>query len=92
MVQHRAQFEADLERLLQRGLAFWQRLEDPQRLFEPGPGVRERRPRGGLECGLPEIVHRLLPQFAPEGVMGEPLDLLVEPIPWSVSIAATIRA
>ena len=81
LVQHRPQLEADLEGLLQRGRALRQRLEDTQRLLEPAPGVRERRPRGRLESGLPEIVHRLLPQLAPEGVMGEPLDLLAEAIP-----------
>ena len=58
-----------------------QRFEDAQRLLEPDPGVQERRPRGRLEPGLPEIVHRLLPQLAPQGVMGEPLDLLVQAIP-----------
>ena len=81
LAQHRPQLEADLEALLQRGRALRQRLEDAQRLLEPGPGVRERRPRGRLASGLPEIVHRLLPQLAPEGVMGEPLDVLAEPIP-----------
>ena len=81
LAQHRPQLEADLEGLLQRGLALRQRLEDAQRLLEPDPGVRERRPRGRLESGLPEIVHRLLPQLAPDGVMGEPLDLLAEAIP-----------
>ena len=81
LAQHRPQLEADLEALLQRGRALRQRLEDAQRLLEPDPGVRERRPRGRLESGLPEIVHRLLPQLAPEGVMGEPLDLLAEAIP-----------
>ena len=66
LVQHRPQLEADLEGLLQRGLALRQRIEDAERLLEPDPGVRERRPRGRLESGLPEIVHRLLPQLAPE--------------------------
>ena len=50
-------------------------------MLEPGPGVLKRRPRGRFESGLPEIVHRLLPQLAPEGVMGEPLDLSAEAIP-----------
>src|SRR6267143_3369675 len=81
LVQHRPQLEADVEGLLQRGLALGERLEDTQRLLEPGPGVRERRPRRRLEPGLAEIVHRLLSQLAPEGVMGEPLDLLPQAIP-----------
>ena len=61
LVQHRPQLEADLEGLLQRGLAFRQRLDGTQRLLEPGPGVLERRPRRRLESRLPEIVDRLLP-------------------------------
>src|SRR5260370_24018050 len=73
LAQHRPQLEADLEALLQRGRALWQRLEDTQRPLEPAPGVRERRPCSCLEAGLSEIGHRLLPQLAPEGVMGEPL-------------------
>jgi len=45
--------EADLEGLLQRGLALRQRLEDTQRLLEPRPGVLERRLRGRLEADVP---------------------------------------
>ena len=81
LAQHRPQLEADLEALLQRGRALRQRREDPQRLLEPDPGLRKRRPRGRLGSGLPEIVHRLLPHLAPQRVMGEPLDLLAEAIP-----------
>ena len=81
LAQHRPQLEADLEALLERGRALRQRREHPQRLLEPAPGFRERRPRRRLESGLPEIGHRLLPHLAAEGVMGEPLDLLAEAIP-----------
>src|SRR5262249_53948386 len=34
----------------------------------------------GLASGLPEIVHCLLLQLGPDRVMGEPLDLLAEPV------------
>ena len=40
-----------------------------------------RRPRDRLASGLAKIVHRLLSQLAPEGVLGESLDVLAEPIP-----------
>jgi hypothetical protein len=80
-LQHRSQLEADVEGLLQCGLALRQCREDTQCLLEPGPGVLERRPRGRLRSGLTEIVHRLLRQLGPHGVVGEPLDLLVEAIP-----------
>ena len=76
----RPQLEAGLKGLLQGGRALRERLKDAERLLEPGPGVWERRPRGCLPSGLPEIVHRLLAQFTPDGVMGEPLDLSAEAI------------
>src|SRR4029453_3070169 len=69
------------EGLLQRGRALRQHLEGTERLFEPGPGVLGRRPRGRLEPGLPEIVHRLLPQLTLASVMGKPLGVLAETIP-----------
>jgi hypothetical protein len=90
--QHRSQLEADVEGQLQCRLALRQRLEGAERLLEPGPGVRERRPSGRLESGLPKVVHRLLPQLAPQGMMGEPLDLPAEAIGVKVSIASTTRA
>src|SRR5262245_33895067 len=80
MAQHWSQFEANLEGLLQRGLALGQSLENTHRLLEPGPSVRERRSRGRLRSGLAEIVHCLLLQLGPDRVMGESLDLLAEPI------------
>jgi hypothetical protein len=76
--QHRPQLEADLEDLLQSELGLRERLKNAECLFEPSPGFLERRPRGRLESSLPEIVRRLLPQLALEGVMGEPLSLLAE--------------
>ena len=80
LAQHRPQFEANLKVLLQRGLALRQFLENSQRLLKPSPGVRERRPCRRLPSGLAEVVHCLLFQFAANGMMGEPLDLLAEPV------------
>src|SRR5215467_4629187 len=71
--QHRPQLEADLEALLQHGLALRQRREDLQRLLEPGSGIRECRPSHRLESGLAEIVNCLLSQLAAEGVVSETL-------------------
>src|SRR5688572_21726976 len=60
-------------------MALRQRGEDAQRLLEPRPGVPERRARGRLDAGLPEVVHCLLSKLSPTGVMGEPLgDVLTE--------------
>ena len=40
-------------------------LRTPKRLLEPSPRVRQRRSRGRLPSGLPEIVHCFLMQRAP---------------------------
>src|SRR5262245_37818222 len=74
------QLNADIERVLQCGRALRQRSEDPQSLLEPGAGLRKRRARGRPEAGLTEIRYRLLPQVAPDGVMGEALDLLAKAV------------
>ena len=76
LAQHRPQLEANLEGLLQRSLAFRQYFENTQCLLEPGAGIQERRARGRLPSRLPEILHCLLLQLAPDGMSGEPLDLL----------------
>jgi hypothetical protein len=74
--QHRMQLEANVDSLLQRGWALRHLREDTQRSLEPDSGIRQLRPPGRLDSRPPEIVHRLLPHLAPEGVVGEPLDLL----------------
>jgi hypothetical protein len=61
-------------------LAIRQCLKDTQRPLEPASGVLKRRPRGSLLPGLPEIDQRVFPQFAPNGVVGEPLDFFTEAI------------
>src|SRR2546430_1656377 len=79
--QHRAQLEADVQCFFQHRRALWQCLEDYERLLKPRPGARERRSCRRLVAGLSEILHRLLSQLAPKGVMAEPLDLLAQAIP-----------
>jgi hypothetical protein len=81
IVQDWPQVETDVEGLLQGGRALWQRLENTQCLIESGESFLRRRPGRRPEPGLSEIVHRLLTQFTPERVMGEPLDLLPDAIP-----------
>src|SRR5262249_7173893 len=54
--------------------------KNSQRLFEANPAV-QRRPRRRSEACLAEIVHRFLPQFALDGMMGKPLNMLAEAIP-----------
>src|SRR5262249_2474292 len=55
-------------------------VDSAQRLFEPRPGLRERRPRSGPAASQPEIVHSLLAELPEERVAGEPFDLLAEAI------------
>src|SRR5262249_9556837 len=63
-----------------RGPALRQFFQSTQRLVEGSPGVSECRSRGRLPSGLPEIVHCLLLQVALDGMIGEPLDLLGQPV------------
>jgi hypothetical protein len=49
-------------------------------LVEPCPGVLERRSRLSLAAGLPEIVDRLLPQVATQGMMGELFDVFEQAV------------
>ncbi len=79
--QHRPQLETSVESLLQHGLALRQRLNDPQRLLEPGPGVLKRPTSYRLQAGLSEVGYRSVSQSAALGVMGKPLDLLAQTIP-----------
>ena len=62
------------------GRAIGQRLQNCQRLLEPGAGVLERRAGGGLEAGLLQVVGGLIGQGAVAGVMRESLDLLPDTI------------
>src|SRR5262249_36773010 len=85
LVQHDPLVQADLETLGQRRRTLRHPGERVERLLEPAPGVRQGRPRGRLDPGLPQIEGRPLPQLAPDGMLSEPLDLagrviLVEPL------------
>src|SRR4029077_13627342 len=80
LAQQRPQLEADLEALLERGRALRPGREDLQRLLEPAPGFRERRPRSGFQSRLPEIGDRFVPHFAANRMVRESFDLLAEAI------------
>src|SRR5215813_14641022 len=55
--------------------------EGHQRLLEAAHRLSVSRARQGLGAGLPVINNGLLPTFALYGVVGEPLDVLGDPIP-----------
>src|SRR5882757_1251105 len=57
--QQLSQLEADIEALLQRGLALGQRLEEIQRLLEEGDGLAAGRPRACKLTRLAPIADRL---------------------------------
>src|SRR5262249_42137530 len=78
--QNLPQLQTDLEAPLQRELTIRQPLEGDERLFKPCSGVLEGRARLRLLSSVGEIVYRLLPELAPQGMMGEPLDLLAKSI------------
>src|SRR5262249_48256917 len=70
------ELEVNIEPALQCGSVLREMLEGFQRVFEPGGGLLERGTIQRLRAGLPEIAHGGLPDFAIEGMMGEPLDVL----------------
>ena len=60
LAQHRPHLEVDLERLFHGGLAVPLRLQKIQRFLVRTSGVQERRTRGCLCSGLPEILDSLV--------------------------------
>src|SRR5262249_46254154 len=76
--QRGSQLEASLEGLLEGGLTLRQSVQDIQRLLEPVASVLQRRACRRFCSGQPEIVCRLLAQFAVEGVMGQAFHVFAE--------------
>ena len=60
LAQHRSHVEVDLERLLHGGLAVRLGLQQLQRFLVRTSGVQERRTRGRLCSGLPQILYSLV--------------------------------
>src|SRR5882724_9072630 len=54
--------------------------EGAKRLLEGGQGLAVRRAHRGAQTSLAEVRDGPLPHFASQGVVGEPLDVLGEPI------------
>jgi hypothetical protein len=78
--ERRAQVEAQVDRQGQRVGRLREVLEGDEGLLEAGPRLTVRRPAGRLDPRLPKTAHGLVPHLAVERVVGEPLDLLGQPV------------
>ena len=75
-----SQVEAKIDGLLQRLAGLGQMPEGRQRLLEAAHRLPVGRSRQCLGAGLTEVRDRLLPQLAPHGMVGQPLDVLGQPV------------
>ena len=75
-----AEVEAEVDALLVALRLGRQVRERVQRLLEAGHGLAVGRARHGLGAGLAEVGDGLVPHLAAQGVVGQPLDLLGQPV------------
>ena len=54
--------------------------EGTERLLRRDDRLAVGRPRQGLRPGLPAVAHGLVPPLAQEGMVGEPFDVLEQPV------------
>ena len=78
-MQRVAQIESGIHRLLQGRSVLGEMRDDVQRLLEVGDRLSMRRAGGRSGARSAQIAHRLRPRLAPQGVVGEQLDLLRAP-------------
>jgi len=72
--------EANVDRLLQRLPGLGKMDECGKRLLEVRNRISVGRPCEGLGPGLAEVGHRLVPELAPKSMLGQPLDVLGQPV------------
>jgi hypothetical protein len=72
----RPQVEPEVDGLLLRGTALREMREGCQGLLEARHDLSQGRARIRLGTGLPTVRHRLVPDLAPEGMLGQPFRLL----------------
>src|SRR5262245_40529228 len=77
--EHRHEVKANPKCLLERRRDCRYSLRRGQRLLEPHPSILKSRSSDCPRPGLPEVVHGLLRQFAPQRMVSELLDLLATP-------------
>src|SRR5215475_14211588 len=74
------QVESEVDGLLLRGAALREMPEGCQGLLEVHYSLSESRTRECLDTGLPTVRHGLVPDLAPQGMMGQPCHLLGQPV------------
>jgi hypothetical protein len=78
--KRRAQGEPEIDGLLTRVAPLRQMREGTERLLEVPHGLAVGRPRQGLLPRLPAVRQGPVPHRAPQGMMGQALDLLGHPV------------
>jgi hypothetical protein len=78
--QHVAEIDPEVDRGLQGRPGLRQVPERDQRLLESRGRLPVGRAPGGLETGLPEVAHGLVPGLGADRMMTEPLDVLGQPV------------
>jgi hypothetical protein len=75
-----SQVEAQINGLLQPLAGLGQMLQGRQRLLEARHGLPVGRSRQCFGTGVMEVLDRLLPQLTPRGMVGQPFDVLGQPV------------
>src|SRR5262245_22855736 len=79
-MERHAQGESEINGLRARVARLRQMREGAERLLEGPYRLAVGRPRQGLFACLPTVGHGLVPDFAPQGMIGEPFRLLGETV------------
>ena len=75
-----AQVEAQIDGLLDGVTTVREMLQRTQRLLEARHRLAVGRARHRLGPGLPAVAQGLVPHLAPQGMVGQPFDLLAQPV------------
>jgi hypothetical protein len=79
-IERRAQREPEIDGLLVCVARLRQMCMGTERLLVGPDGLTVGRPRQGLRPGLPAVAHGFVPPLAQEGMVGEPFDVLEQPV------------
>src|SRR5262245_66689550 len=74
------QVEPEVDGMLLRGAARREMLEGCQGLLAVHHGISQGRTRQRFGASLPTVRHGLVPDLAPEGMLGQPFRLLGETV------------
>jgi hypothetical protein len=79
-IERAPQLEAHIDLLFPGLPRLRQVAQRLQRLFETCQSLLVRRPPLGLSADLAQVGHSLVPHLTPAGMMGQPLEVLHEPL------------